>query len=205
MSLGYNIIIIALVAIILFLTIYIYRKQIFTSHFQKHSIQSFKTELKIFLKNSFPNIVFDFSIFQKVKEEKDSRVRQVLITENIALQFVRYDFKIETQPSIGSDLLWSTYEYDCKPLKNKAPKNLQRIKEYAYKRDNCACLRCGRELRLAQANIAFVKALKDEGTYHFENIMTVCVDCNKVLNTDNTSLIGKDLPLIDEILQKTDF
>lgn len=201
---GYLGIALALILIIT-LFVYLFRKRLFKPTVQKKSIQSFKTELKIFLKNSFPNITFDYDIFQKVNVEKDSRTRQVLIAEDIALQFATFDFALTTQSSIGNDLLWSTYEYDVTPAKNKAPKNLQKIKEFSFKRDNKSCVRCGRSLRMEHAQLGFVKSIQDGGTYHFENVMTLCVDCNRVLNANNTKTIANDLPLLDEILKKADF
>lgn len=205
MDLDYNLFFVALILFLLVLIVVIYKILLHQSNSSKKSLQSFKTELRIFLKNSFPNIAFDYAIYQQISEEKESSVKQMLIAENIALQFARFDFKRQTQPSIQSNLLWSSYEFDSTPRKNKAPKNLSKIKELAYKRDNASCLRCGRLLKLEHAHMAFVKSINKGGTYHFENIMTVCVNCNRVLHSKQPSLIAKDLPLMDEILKRTDF
>lgn len=201
MLLGNDFTVSALLIIAALLPLYIYRKKVFTFYYVKKDIRQFQRELKLFLSEHYPSIAFDYSIFQRVKKEKDFRVQESLIIENLTTQFVQYDYDVPTQKTINPEQLWMTYEQDSvKPL-GKTPNDLQRRKDMVLKRDNQKCTRCGTPMTSQNAYMHYVKPLEDGGTFHVENIALACVDCNRILK-DNAPKQIKDLNIYALMLKK---
>lgn len=173
--------------------------------FKDKRISAFKNDVIIYLKQNYPNITFNLSIFDTTKKEKDIRVRQMLIAENLALQFAKYEFDFSTQKSIDQKLIWSSYEIESKPTKNRRPNDLKRRKEYTFKRDNESCIRCGLKLHINDATLATIKSFGEGGTYHFENLATLCKDCYKSLKGIEASTIAHDSKLLQDIIKKMHF
>ena len=133
MNLGYDFIIIAIFLMASLLPFYIYRKKVFKFYYTSHDIDIFKKNLILYLEKTYPKIHFNFSIYNKINHEKDSRMKQVLMAEDIAQQFALYDFKLLTQKQVSKSSLWSNYESNSKPIKNHLPKDLQKILTVAMK------------------------------------------------------------------------
>ena len=105
---------------------------------------------------------------------------------------------------MNKSVLWSTYEQDSINTKGKAPHDLIRRKEVAWRRDSEKCNRCGTKTRLMESHIMYVKDIDKGGTYHFENITLLCSDCYRLLNSRKDK-IPKDLKIQDELLKKALF
>ena len=170
--------------------------------FRNKRISAFKNDVQIYLKQNYPKINFDYSVFDKTQNEKDMAVRQMLIAERLAMQFARYDFEFDTQAPVDSKLLWDTYEMQSRPVKNKRPNDLRRRKELTHNRDHKACIRCGLPLALNDATLATIKPFGQKGTYHFENLATLCKDCYKVLKKTDAATIAHDSKLLQDIIKK---
>ena len=100
---------------------------------------------------------------------------------------------------IPKDKLWANYME--KSVSNaKYPSDWQQRKELAWKRDNKCCNRCGDKITLDNTFSIFVKDIKDGGGYNFENIIILCSDCNKILNSTNTKNTLFSLALNDRLV-----
>ncbi|NQY95178.1 MAG: HNH endonuclease [Campylobacteraceae bacterium] len=160
------------------------------------------TELKKLLIEDHPLIRFNFSIVEKTLNENNPKTRQILIVENILSQFAEFEMFITTQNTVDKEFLWQTYENDSIPKKDKLPKDWFRRKDTTWKRDNCKCTRCGFKITLNDAQLHIVKEIKNGGTYHFENLLTVCNDCYRILNTDNLGKTVKYLNITESLMNK---
>ncbi|WP_164969929.1 HNH endonuclease [Malaciobacter molluscorum] len=161
---------------------------------------SFLHDIRIHLKETYPNIKFELNnIIKKTENEKDSKRRQILIIEDLVSQFIDYEYELQTQDCIDKDLLWSNYEAGSKPINNRRPNDWIKRKDFTYRRDNCKCKRCGLKISSSDAYVSFVKPLSKGGGYNFENLITLCSDCNKILSSESqenrlrNSLIEEDL------------
>lgn len=197
-------VLIAVLILAILLLFLLLRKNINFS-FRDKRISAFNNDIKIYLQQNYPKINFNYAVFDDTKKEKDIRVRQMLIAENLASQFAKYDFEFNTQVPVESKLLWDSYEYESKPAKNKRPNDLRRRKELTYKRDNQSCIRCGLPLELDDALLATIKPFGEGGTYHFENLATLCKDCYKVLKKMDNASIAHDSKLLQDAIKKMHF
>jgi 5-methylcytosine-specific restriction endonuclease McrA len=82
----------------------------------------------------------------------------------------------------------------------KLPIDWLQRKEFAWRRDNKCCNRCGKDIQLNEVHNIFVNEIKNGGGYNLENIITLCVDCNKILNTKNSRNNIFSIPLSDKLL-----
>lgn len=182
------------------LPLYIYRKKIFAFKYKKgDNFNLFIKDLKIHMTQHHPKIKIDYSIIGKTEDEKDIRVREALIVENIVQQFFNYPYKKETQNSIEKEKLWINY-IEKSNTNPKYPNDWSQRKELAWKRDNKSCNRCGDTLSLNNTFSTFVKEIKDGGGYNFENIIILCSDCNKILNSTNPKNTISSLNLNDKLM-----
>lgn len=202
MILEYDFIFFGSLIIMSLLPLYIYRKNIFYFYYEKEDISSFISDLQIYLDKNIPNISFNYDILTKVKDEKDSRIKQTLIIEDMILQFNNYEYSTTTQETVSNTLLWSSYENDSRVLKNRAPTDLIRRKELAWRRDGESCNRCGQKIKLLESHISFAKNIEDGGTYHFENLAILCNDCYRI-NNSNSYIC--DLHLENTLMRKALF
>lgn len=166
-----------------------------------NKFEFFIKNIKLYMKRYHPKITIDYKIIDLSKTEKNIKVRKTLIIEDIANQFYSYNFVKSTQKAIAKEKLWPTY-IDNPPTSSYPNDWLQR-KEFAYTRDNKSCSRCGQNLlSLNEVYTSFVRPIKDGGGYNFENIITLCVDCNKIIesNLQKSSVINS-LKLYDDLLK----
>lgn len=187
MKLGLDYIIISSLIIISIAPIYVYRKKIFSFAYKTDGFSEFVKELKIYLKRTYPKFHFDFSIIAKTSHEKDSRVRQSLVAENIISQLVEYEFERETQSGVSKDKLWIGYDEFSKPGSRK-PTDWKKRRELVWQRDNKSCVRCSKEIKFDETITTFVTDFEIGGGFNVENLFSVCTDCNQILNKNDTSI-----------------
>ncbi|BAK74201.1 HNH endonuclease [Arcobacter sp. L] len=202
MRLDIEFVIYASILIACLLPLYIYRKKIFKKDFESNGdFNNFLKDLKFHMHKFHPKIHIDYSIVEKTKNEQNLHSRETIIIENVVEQFFNFEYKKTTQKSILRDKLWATYAE--KSISNpKFPSDWQQRKEFAYRRDNRCCNRCGNNImNLNEAYTSFVKDIKDGGNYNFENIIILCVDCNKILNSTNPKDTLHSLILNDKLLK----
>lgn len=199
MRLDIEFIIAAIFLIASLLPLYIYRKKIFHRFKEGEGFPFFEKDIKSYMKTHHPKIKINYSIIEKTKDENNTILRQNLIVENIIQQFFEYPYQKETQKSIPKEKLWSNYIE--KSISNpKYPNDWLQRKELAWRRDDKACNRCTQELSLDNSISSFVKDIKDGGSYSFENIIILCSDCNKILNSTNPKNTISSLSLNDKLM-----
>lgn len=173
---------------------------------QKHAsayLDFLISEIKIHIKNTYPNISIDYAKIENTKSKNKLLSDDILIVEDIVLQFATQN--IDIQPKyIPKDELWSSYEELSTPIHGKIPKDFIKRKELAFIKNNGECTRCGKKLKITDTRIHLLKSLEKKGTYHFENIFIVCNDCNRILNAKKNVLkIIPTLEIYDYLLSKT--
>ena len=200
MILDLNYIIFSSLIIACLLLLYIYKEKIFKIKSKDNEAFSlFLKDLKFYMLQHHPKIDIDYRIVEKTKNEEDMELRQTLIIESVIKQFFNFPYQNETQASIPREKLWINYEEKSKS-NPKYPSDWALRKEFAWKRDNKNCSRCGNELNIDEAYTSFVKEITDGGGYNFENIMTLCVNCNKILNSKNPKSTISSLNLNDNLM-----
>ncbi|MDD3008390.1 MAG: HNH endonuclease signature motif containing protein [Arcobacter sp.] len=183
------------------LPLYVYRKKIFApSKPQEGDFDAFLKDLKIHMKTNHPKIDIDYSIVEKTKNEPNLTFRKTFIIEKVVEQFFNFEYNKKTQLSVPRDKLWVNYDEKSIPSA-KLPSDWQQRKELAWRRDNKCCNRCGCNLPLLnETYTTFVKDIKNGGSYTLENIIILCIDCNKVLNSTNPKNTMDSLILNDKLL-----
>lgn len=201
MILGLEFVIYATIMVVCLLPLYVYRKKIFKSQKinQTDDFALFLKDVKLHMMKYHPKIKIDYSIVEKTKNEQNIQLRENLVIENIVEQFFYYDYKIKTQESVSRDKLWATY--DEKSISNpKLPSDWQQRKEIAWRRENKSCSRCGQNLiTLNEVHTIFARDIKQGGGYNLENIIILCGDCNKILNSNNQKNTLYSLVLNDKL------
>ncbi|WP_122892743.1 HNH endonuclease [Arcobacter peruensis] len=180
--------------------LFIYRKKVFPFVYKTGSLEIFIKDLKIHMNDNHPKINFDYSIIKKTKDEKDIRIRETLIVEDIINQFYYFEYQKNTQNGISRDKLWKGYEE--KSFSNpKTPNDWQERRELAWQRDKNKCNRCGTKIKLEDVFTTFAKDISKGGGYNFENIIILCSDCNKILNAKNPKNTIASLNLNDDLMK----
>ena len=164
----------------------------------------FIKNIEIYMKRVHPNIGINYSIVELVKNEKNEKnekIKETLVIQDIVSQFYNFNFTKKTQKTIPKEKLWATYIDN--PLSSSYPNDWLQRKEFAYVRDNISCKRCGQNLEsLNEVYTSFVRPVKEGGGYNFENILTLCADCSKIMdsNLEKSSIISS-LKLYDNLLK----
>jgi len=191
----------ALVGVIFW--VFLQKKNPKTSHGSSVNLDFLINEIKIYIKNTYPNIVIDYQKIEKIKSKNQLLAEDILIVEDIVMQFATQSIEITPKYYVSKDQLWSTYEEFSIPQKNKTPKDFLKRKELAFRQYGSGCGRCGQKLTFTNAMTYFHKPLDEGGTYHFENIAILCSDCNKVLSSkEDTSKIISTLHIYDYLINK---
>jgi hypothetical protein len=182
------------------LPLYIYREKIFSKNYKNNEgFPLFLKDLKEHMSNFHPKIAINYSIIEKTANEPDLDLRETLIVENVVEQFFNYPYSKKTQNDIPREKHWINYEE--KSISNtKYPSDWPLRKEFSWKRDNKCCNRCGNNLNLKDSHTCFVKDIKDGGGYNLENIITLCIDCNKVIHSQNPKSTMSSLVLNERLM-----
>jgi uncharacterized protein (DUF488 family) len=105
-----------------------------------------------------------------------------MIVDYIVMQYFNANINLNTPRPLKKEMLWTNYEELSIPIKDKLPKDWRKRKEMAFLRDAKKCVRCGQKLQFKNAMPYLLKPIAENGTYHLDNVITLCSDCNKVLN-----------------------
>jgi len=203
MKLGLDFAITGFVLVLLLVPFYIYRKELYSFFYSKSDFEIFIQEVQKYLKSTHPKINFNFSMIQKTKQQKNPKTRQILIIEDIVTQFTNSSIEIPnyTNP-VDKDWLWESYQQNSKPYKNKLPKDWSRRKDIVFKRDKNCCQRCGQKIEFDTSQIMLLKPVKEGGGYNVENLILLCNDCYRVLNSNDLSKTAKSLNIMDKLISK---
>lgn len=152
------------------------------------------------MQKNYPKINIEYSaIIEKTKNELNLGIRETLIVEDVVKQFFNFEYSKKTQNSIPKEKIWVNYEE--KSVSNpKHPSDWPLRKDFAWRRDNKCCNRCGNTLDLKDSYTNFVKEIKDGAGYNLENIITLCTDCNKIINSTNPKSTISSLVLSDKLM-----
>ena len=179
--------------------LYIYRQRVFSFAYKTGKLDFFIEDLKLHMKKEHPKMIFDYSIIEKTETEKDIRIRETLIVEDIINQFYYYQYEKGTQKGIPREKYWTGYEE--KSFSNpKTPSDWQERRELAWQRDKNKCNRCGTDIKLEDVFTTFAKDIAKGGGYNFENIIILCSDCNKIINSKNPKNTIPSLQLNDALM-----
>ena len=181
--------------------LYIYREKVFPFIYKdNNTFDLFVRDLQVHMKKEHPVINFDYSIIEKTKDEKNIRLRETLIVEDIVAQFFNYKYTKRTQSLISKENLWTGYDEKSKSS-TKLPSDWKQRKELAWRRDNQRCNRCKTVCSLDNSFTNFAKDIEKGGGYNFENIITLCSDCNRILNSTNQKRTISSLNLNDTLMR----
>ncbi len=187
MKLGFDYVLYSSIILVMVVPMYIYRKKIFTFAYKTDGFSEFVKELKIYLKRTYPKFNFNFSIITRTADQKDIRVRQSLIVENIISQLIEFEFSPDTQDPIAKDKLWIGYDEYSKPAARK-PGDWKKRRNIVWQRDKKSCVRCSKPVKFDEATTSYVTDTEIGGGFNVENLFTICRDCNLILNKDDTSI-----------------
>lgn len=199
MNLDIKFIILASLLTACIIPLYIYRKEIFPFAYKKGDLDLFIKDLKLHMMKIHPKFNYNYSIISKTQEEKDIRVRETLIVENMIDQYFNFPYNKQTQKTVSMDQLWTGYEEKSKSS-SRLPNDWNKRREVAHKRDEGKCNRCGRKINLDETYTSFAKNIEEGGGYNFENIVILCGDCNKIINSTNPSNTIHNLSLNEELM-----
>lgn len=200
MNLDVSFVAAASVLIAAIIPLYIYREKVFAFAYKSGNFDLFLQDLKKHMQKEHPKIRIEYSpIVDKTKNEKDIRIRQTLVVEDIVNQFFNYEYQKKTQRPVSKEKLWSSYMEFSKSNPNY-PNDWSSRKELAYTRDQKQCNRCGTQIKLNEASTTFVKDIEDGGGYNLENIIILCADCNSILHSKNPVNTIHNLRLNDKLM-----
>ncbi|MEA3512119.1 MAG: HNH endonuclease signature motif containing protein [Campylobacterota bacterium] len=192
--LGLDFIISSLIWLIVIVAfVFTFRKVIFKRFYKHETLDIFLGKLKGYLKKTYPDITFNFSIIKESLEEPNPNLRKYIIADDIINQFYSLKLdKIKFPKSTPQKLHWSSYIFNSEPNKNKLPSDLSKRVNALLLRDNKKCFRCSKHIDMYTANIYMIRKLEDGGKYYLENLLPLCKDCDKILNNKSTTLNIKD-------------
>lgn len=181
--------------------LYIYREKIFKFKYENGgNFDLFIKDLKLHMQKHHPKIFIDYSIIGKTIDEKNLKLREALIIEDLVQQFFYFSYEKKTQKPVPREKLWQNYEE--KSISNtKMPSDWIQRKELAYQRDSKCCNRCGDTLpSVNDTYTIFIKEIEKGGGYNLENIAILCNDCHKILNSKNEKQTLQSLTINDKLL-----
>jgi len=204
MKLDIEFIIYSVIIIFCLIPLYIYRKEIYSKFSKSGNIKIFIKDIDAYLSLHYPKINFDFSnILKKVEEEKDIKIKEILVVEDLVSQFATYEYELTTQKSVSRDKLWSSYDNNSKLLKdNKFPIDWNQRKEAAWIRDKNKCNRCGTKIKLIDSQALLAKQMRNGGGFNLENIVILCSDCARLVRTSNIEKTSRDLLISDRLMKR---
>jgi len=166
---------------ILFSIIFTFRKKIFFFYYKETDMDLFLKQLDETLKTTYPKIKFDFKYLDKIKDEPNPDAKKYALIDNIINQYEALDFTAKnSNKSIPSNMLWSSYAFNSKNVKNRLPEDWLLRKNAIYERDEKTCQKCSKKLLVKDSDILFVKPLEKGGDFYLENMILVCNDCAKI-------------------------
>lgn len=200
MIIDVTITIFTILLLICLVVLYIYKNKISLIKYKKDDdFSGFIKDLRFYMEKHHPKIKIDYSIIEKTKNELNVKSRESLVIENIVTQFFNHSYSKQTQAGIPRESHWINYEEKSKS-NPKYPNDWSFRKEFAWKRDNKCCNRCGNFIELNNAYSCFVKEIPHGGGYNIENIIILCIDCNKIVNSQITNHTISSLVINDKLI-----
>lgn len=170
---------------------YTFRKPLMKLFYKKATLDLFLSRLRIYLEKTYPDIKFDYSIVEEAHSEPNPEARKYMIADNIVDQFTRIQIDTSKYPtSTPKDLQWSSYLFNCEPNKDKLPKDWLQRKNALAIRDHRKCFRCSKQIDVKTIYPKMIRPLEDGGKYYLENLIPLCVDCDKLLSNDPKKKTG---------------
>ncbi len=171
----------SMMLIAMFAFVFTFRKKIFFFIYKETDMELFLRQLDEKLKITYPKIKFDFKYLDKIKDEPNPDTKKYSLIDNIINQYEALDFNPKnSDKSISSNMLWSSYAFNSKNFKNRLPEDWLLRKNLIYERDEKTCQKCSKKLQLKDSDILFVKPLEKGGDFYLENMILVCNDCAKI-------------------------
>ena len=168
---------------LIFSFVFTFRKQIMKFFYPETTLDLFISKLKTYLKKTYPNIKFDFTIIELSKNEKNPELRKYMIADDMIDQYKRLKIDKSKYPETTSKKLqWSSYIFNCEPNKDKLPTDWAQRKNALCLRDNRKCFRCTTSLDISTMYPKMIRPLKEGGKYYLENLIPLCSDCDKILS-----------------------
>ena len=157
-----------------------------------------KDIVKYLLKN-YPKVNFDVSSLGD-NDFSDLEKQKIAIVEDIATQFanIKVDFP-NTAPMIDHEFIWETYQINSKPPKGKTPPDISRRRDALLFRDKHTCQRCSFDINKDNMRIYFLKPIEEGGDYSFENMISVCNDCYRILHSKEIKKTIHELELTEKL------
>lgn len=158
-----------------------------------------KKDLVKYLLKNYPKINFDVSSLGKTDFD-DFENQKIAVVEDLVTQFANIPVNFpNSASSIDHDLIWEAYQINSKPPKGKTPPDLSRRKEATLFRDKHTCQRCSFNLSKENMRIYFLRDIEDGGDYSFENMISVCNDCNRILHSNEIKKTIHELDLTEKL------
>lgn len=182
MNLDTDFIIISGILLVMLLSLYTYRKKVKAVLTKSSDADLLLKDIQVYFTNRHPLIDINYSGVKKIIDQNDKSVVGLMIIDYIVMQYFNANINLDMPRPLKKEMLWANYEELSIPLKDKIPKDWRKRKETIFVRDNKQCVRCGQKLEFKNAMPHLIRPLEDHGTFHLDNIVTLCIDCNKVLN-----------------------
>ncbi|MDD2697671.1 MAG: hypothetical protein PHF17_02585 [Arcobacteraceae bacterium] len=158
-----------------------FRKKIFFFIYKETDMDLFLRQLDEKLKTTYPKLKFDFRYLDKIQDEPNPDAKKYALIDNIINQYEALEFTAKhSNKSIPSNMLWSSYAFNSKNIKNKLPEDWLLRKNAIFERDEKICQKCSKKLQPKDSDILFVKPLEKGGDFYLENMILVCNDCAKI-------------------------
>jgi len=184
LTIGFLLFFVLILAILLILYISRGKKSLPLKYKNDDNFNLFLKDLKLYLEHHHPKIDFNYHVIGNTIHEKKEEMRELLVIENIVEQFYNHKYQKVSQSDIPREKYWPNYIE--KSNSEKLPNDWPLRKESVWRRDNKCCNRCGKVMTLDETYTCFVKDIRSGGGYNFENIIILCVDCNKIVNLKST-------------------
>jgi len=170
-----------IVLIAMFAFVFTFRKKIFFFFYKETDMELFLKQLDEKLKTTYPKIKFDFKYLDKIQDEPNPDAKKYALIDNIVNQYESLEFIAKNSTkSIPSNMLWSSYAFNSKNVRNRLPEDWLLRKNAIYERDEKTCQKCSKKLLPKDSDILFVKPLEKGGDFYLENMILVCTDCAKI-------------------------
>jgi hypothetical protein len=151
----------------------------------KGNFQEFENDIKQYLKETYPDVKFDYTIIDTTKNEPSEELRKNMIIDDIVTQFKKLTLNKSKFPkATNAAKLWSSYTFNCEPNKNKLPPDMPQRINALLTREKQKCFRCSKKLKISTAHFYMLVGLEKGGKYQLENLVSICIDCKKILNND---------------------
>ena len=160
--------------------VFYYREKIVGFFYRSSDMELFLKKLETKLKETYPNLSFDLSYLEQIRNEPNPDAKKYALIDNIVAQYEAIDFKPKNPKPIPSHLIWSSYAFNAKNNSKKLPEDWLLRKNGVFERDEKICQKCSKKLTLQDAEILFIRPIEKGGDYYFENMILVCSDCAKI-------------------------